>query len=248
MTSATTLPISAVVAWWGTAWLRGLIGPDEVADALPDEYVAHVVHRVSEPSDPVPLLPSLASVRSPGVALAAVLTAPGDPTGLGGPPELTAAAIDAGEAVLTVGAPDGGLGWVPQPVGRAVEWTAYPAHRRVPPDLGEADRGLRAALLTAVDALAELDVARWRPEVADALHDLRSGAPLDAPPGVPERCVDLARRALHLDRVVDLALEDDGAAVSAGEITARRDAVLPLGRAARHALAAACGPDGWPPT
>jgi hypothetical protein len=28
---------------------------------------------------------------------------------------------------------------------------------------------------------------------------------------------------------------------------ARRDALEPLERAARHALTAACSPDGWPP-
>jgi hypothetical protein len=66
------------------------------------------------------------------------------------------------------------------------------------------------------------------------------------PPGVPARAADLARRALHLQDVVDLALDSEGAAVSAGEIAARRAVLLPLGTAARHALTAACSPDGWP--
>ena len=38
----------------------------------------------------------------------------------------------------------GGLGLVPRRVGAAVEWTAYAARARQLPDVGEADRGLRA--------------------------------------------------------------------------------------------------------
>ena len=112
---------------------------------------------------------------------------------------------------------------------------------------GEADRGLRSALLQSADALAALDVARWRPEVADRLTDLRHRDPLAAPPGVPARCVSLAARALHALEVVDLALEDDGGALSLHEITRREQAILPLGSAARRALVAACSPEVWPP-
>ena len=99
----------------------------------------------------------------------------------------------------------------------------------------------------AANQLAELDVARWRPEVADRLIDLREGDPLSAPPGVPARCVALAAQALRAREVVDLALEDDGAAVSAAEARRRRDALDPLARAARRALVAACSPEVWPP-
>ncbi|HWJ11474.1 MAG TPA: hypothetical protein VNS46_18995, partial [Nocardioides sp.] len=176
--------------------------------------------------------------------VAAVFPAPGDPAGLRGPRELNAAAIEAGEAVLLL---DAGRALVPAQVGRAVEWTLHPAERRPPLDLGEADRTLRSTLLAAANTLAELDVASWQPEVADELHDLRTAVPLAAPEGVPPRCVALAGRALHLLDVVQLALADDGGALSASEATARRVALEPLERAARHALGAACSPDGWPP-
>ena len=53
------------------------------------------------------------------------------------------------------------------------------------PDLGEADRGLRLALTTAATALADLDVARWRPEVADELMDLRTAGRSSRPAGGP---------------------------------------------------------------
>ncbi|GAA3657860.1 hypothetical protein GCM10022237_17380 [Nocardioides ginsengisoli] len=238
------LPAAARLAWWGTAWMQGRIGPDLFLDAMLGDDVAHVVTGTTEPA---PLLLELADARNRGAtAVGAAFPAPGDPAGLRGPRELNKAAIEAGEVALVLGG-DAGIGLVPRQVGRAVEWSLLPAERRPPPDLGEADRALRTALLAAANTLADLDVARWRPEVADELHDLRTGVPLVAPPGTPARCVDLAGRALHLEAVVALALEDDGGAVSAGEAMARRHALEPLERAARRALTAACSPDGWPP-
>ena len=239
------LPVSGRVAWWGTAFLRGLVSPDEYGDAVLAGDTAHVF---GSGTDSRSLLEATAAARHAGAtALGAAFPAPGDPSGLAGPTALSVAATEAGEAVLALGVrTEPGIGWVPERVGHAVEWTAYDARRRMPPDLGDADRTLRRTLLDAANDLARLDVARWRPEVADALHDLRAGDPVVAPPGVPSRAADLARRALHLQEVVDLALDSEGAAVSAGEIAARRAVLLPLGTAARHALTAACSPDGWP--
>jgi hypothetical protein len=114
------------------------------------------------------------------------------------------------------------------------------------PDVGEADRSLRSALLATANGLAALDVARWRPEVADELVDLRHPQPVAAPPGIPARCLDLAGRALQAITIVGLALEDDGAAVSASEMERRRAALQPLDTAGRRALVAACSPEAWP--
>lgn len=246
----TSLPAAARVAWWGTAWLRGLIGPDECLDGIlggpdPEDDDRDVAHVVVGEGEPAPLLLELATARNRGAReVAAAFPAPGDPVGLRGPGSFTTAAIEQAEAVLLLGTD---RGMVPHRVGRAVEWTLHVADRRPPPDLGEADRALRTTLLTAAGALADLDVARWRPEVADELHDLRTAVPLVAPIGTPARAVDLAGRALHLGAVVELALEDDGGAVSAGEAAVRRAALDPLDRVVRRALTAACSPDGWPP-
>lgn len=236
------LPLSARLAWWGTAWLQGRVDPDAFLDAMLDEDVAHVV---GGPTGPSPLLLELADARRRGATVvAAAFPAPGDPAGLRGPRELNLAAIELGEVALLVGA---GTALLPQRVGRAVEWEAQPAERRPPPDLGDADRLLRASVLRAANALADLDVAHWRPELADDLHDLRAAVPLHAPPGTPARSIDLAGRALHLEAIASLALADDGGAVTVAEATARRAVLEPLEQAARHALTAACSPDGWPP-
>lgn len=239
------MPVAGRVAWWGTAFLRGFVSPDDYGDAVLGDDATHVF---DGPTDSRSLLEATAAMRLAGAnALGAAFPAPGDPSGLAGPPAFSVAATEAGEALIALGVrTEPGIGWVPLRVGRAVEWTSYDARRRMPPDLGEADRTLRRTLLDAADQLARLEVAHWRPEVADALHDLRDGSPVAAPDGVPARAADLARRALHLQEVVHLALDTDEGAVSASEIAARRAVLVPLGTAARHALTAACSPDGWP--
>ena len=47
-------------------------------------------------------------------------------------------------------------------------------------------------------------------------------------------------RAMLCREVVGLAVQHEGGAVTAAEIEARRQALVPLERAARHALVAAC--------
>jgi hypothetical protein len=239
------MPVSARVAWWGTAFLRGLVTPDEYVDAVLAGDATHVFEGTGGPRS---LLEVTAAARQAGAtALGAAFPAPGDPFGLSGPAAFSMAATESGEAVVALGVrTEPGIGWVPVRVGQAVGWTSYDAHRRPPPDLGDADRMLRSTVLDAANELARLDVAHWRPEVADELHDLRAGHLVAAPPGVPARAWDLARRALHLQVVIDLALNSEGGAVSVSELAARRASLVPLGAAARRALTAACSPDGWP--
>lgn len=238
------LPVSVVLAWWGTAWLRGDAVPDLVLDAVIGEDATHAVAGLPGEDGTVTLLGALTALRRAGAtAFGCALPAPGDPVGLGGPPTFNAAALDVGEAVVVAGCD---LGLVPTRVGAAVVWEASPAARRPLPDVGEADRELRRALLESADALAALDVARWRPDVADELIDLRRPRPVAAAPGVPARCLDLAGRGLQALTIVDLALADDGGAVTAAEAEQRRTALQPLDRAGRRALVAAGSPEVWP--
>ena len=231
------LPVSARLAWWGTSWLRGAVSPDDLLDAVLGGDVSHQVDGQS-------LLTSLVAMRSAGATgFGAAFPREGMPAGLGGPSDFNAAAIEAGEAVVAPGAE---TGLVPRRVGPTVEWTTYPAARRQVQDIGEADRELRVTLLTSAAALADLDVARWRPEVADELLNLRRLSVPKVPVGVPARCAELAARALQAVGIADLALADEGGALSASAAEQRRAAIMPLDLAGRRALVAACSPEAWP--
>lgn len=230
------LPLSARFCWWGTAWIRGEVSPDELID---------------EVAGVGPLLPTLATWRSRGCrGLSLALPVEGDLLGLAGPSEFNVGALDAGEAVLTSGSdssPDVRLEWGLLPEGDPVRWQIQPAGRGVVPDLSEADKALRSELLAAGGRLAELDVARWRPDVADALMNLRHRPACPHPASTPAACVNLAARSMQALGIVEIALADDGGAVSSSEIDARRCALHGLEHTARRGLVAACSPEGWPP-
>ena len=231
------LPLSARLALWFTAWARGATSLDDARDAVVGGDAAHDV--VGLEDEPVPLIVALGLLRAERATAAGLaLPEPGDPLGLAGPPAFNTEALEAGEAVVLTGAERGLL---PVRAGAGVVWRCLPAVSRRPvPDLPEADTGLRAALPAAADALAALDVARWRPEVADELMALRSPQPLVVPDGMTPRAQRMTALALRCRRIVEIALADDGGAVTAGETERRRAALLPLDRAARQALVAAC--------
>jgi hypothetical protein len=108
------------------------------------------------------------------------------------------------------------------------------------PDPSEADTSLRQEILRASQTLADLDVARWRPEVADELMALRRVTDLAVPRGMAPQALRLASLASRCRTIVDLALEDDGGSVTATEADQRRAALTPLDHAARRGLVAAC--------
>ena len=228
------LPHSATLAWWLTAWLRGHEQTDHVLDVLAED--AHLLEGGSA-------LDLLVRTRASGATYAGLaLPVDGDPLGLGGPRAFNVAALEAGQAVVA-----GSLGLVPVEQGETVQWQVFEAGPRQVPDVGEADRGLRETLVSTAGDLADLEVAKWRPEAADALMNLHHRPALEAPLGTPPRCADLAARGLQAWAIVDLALDDDGGALSSYEVERRRGLLQPLGRAARRAVVAACSPEVWPP-
>ncbi len=230
---------SVRLALWFSAWCEGRASLDEARDEVVGHDAAHDVVGLPGLDDPVPMILALGMLRAEratGAGLA--LPEPGDPVGLGGPPEFNAEALEAGEAVVLRGVD---LGLVPVRAGAGVVWRCLPANeRRQVPDLAEADTGLRASLPRVADELAALDVARWRPDVADELMALRRPQTLAVPDGMDARAQRMVALATRCRTIVELALADDGASVTAAEADRRRAALLPLERAARRALVAAC--------
>lgn len=233
------LPDSARMALWFSAWCDGRVSLDAARDSIVGSDAAHDVVGLPGHRDSVPLILALGLLRAEradGAGLA--LPEPGDPLGLGGPPAFNAEALEAGEAVVLRGVD---LGLVPVRAGAGVVWRCLEANaRRQVPDLAEADTELRAALPRAADELAALDVARWRPAVADELMALRRPQELPVPEGTDPRAQRMLALAVRCRAIVDLALVDDGGAVTAAEADRRRQALVPLDRAARRTLVAAC--------
>jgi hypothetical protein len=238
-TTGDALPDSARLALWFSAWCAGTASLDEARDAVVSGDAAHDVVGLPGADDSVPLILALGALRAErAVAAGLALPEPGDPLGLAGPPGFNAEALDVGEAVVLDGVD---LGLVPVRAGAGVVWRCLPASsRRQVPDLGEADTALRSALPQVADELAALDVARWRPEVADELMALRRPQPLAVPDAMSARAQRMVALASRCRVIVALALEDDGGSVTAAESDRRRSALLPLDRAARRALVAAC--------
>ena len=259
--------LAARLVAWGNAVVGGAASPDEAAERVAGRD--GLVHRVigldralaldavaggsgaldgrsgdarGAPGDLATLPVTLARLTGLGVrGLRLVLHVPGDVYGLPGPATFNTDAVDAGEAVVAVGAP---VGVVPHPVGGAVEWRVHRVERdgeALPwPSLGEADRSLREELLRVTELLTDLDVARSGPAALEALERLRrpSGGPLLAP-GYPARAVEVAVRAERLAAIVALAAADDGAAVSATQADRRARALRDLGNVCRTAVVAA---------
>lgn len=229
---------SVRLALWFAAWARGAVSLDDARDAVVGDDAAHDVLGLPGAVEVTPLILAMGALRGLGAATAGVaLPVAGDPLGLGGPAAFNAEALEVGEAVVLAGS---GMGLVPVRAGAGVVWRCLPAEgSRQVPDPSEADTALRALLPTTADALADLDVGRWRPEVADELMALRRHVDLDLPAGVDARTTRMLALGLRCRRIVDLALADDGGAVTALEADSRRAALDPLDRAARRAVVAA---------
>lgn len=240
---------------WVRAWRAGVTPFDDAAD----EIEAAEEHSLADAADPAgerPLrdgLAALSSLHPDEIRL--VLPVPGDPRGLPGPgTPFTGAALVAGEAVVA-----GAVGLIPEVRAHVsgsgdsfstVVWRRYALPPRPPlappeppgPTLAEAEAELTAALAEATTRLTRLDVARWRPELATALADLRRHDDAAAlPPVFPARARRLYARASLLDRMLALAdAAAPGGAVTSYETQRRDEALRLLAAACRQALVVAC--------
>lgn len=254
MSSARTLTAgtrrSTRFAVWARAWRAGTVSYDDVTDET-EAGEEHLVADAPGTWTDIPLREAVSTLsKLPPDQIRLVLPVPGDPRGLPGPGPFTAAALDAGEAVIA-----GDLGLVPQvrvhtsgsgDQFTTVVWQVHPLPAPPgpagDPDPAEAEADLSVALADTTAALTRLDVAAWRPELAGALADLRR--PDNAtvlPPGFSPRARRLFARASVLDRVLALAAEvAPGGAVNGFEAQQREEALRPLTTACRRALVAAC--------
>ena len=234
------LPAGRLAAW-GSAALTGAASPDEAADAVSGPLdPGHRVAGLPGEEMPVTLPYALARLRALGATgLRLVLPRPGDVSGLPGPAGLNAAALAAGAAVVTTG----GCHLALVPTARAT-WSAHSASPdvRSRPTVREAERALGAAVRDAAAELARLDVARWDPAAARVVSDTAPSGRTPLPPSTDGPAHALLAQGLRIGRLVEVALASDGAAVTGGEATARRQVLRDLGDAARHAVEAACSP------
>jgi hypothetical protein len=226
---------------WTRAWQAGLASYDEVLDSTRGGDRSH---RVTGAAGDLTLGGFLLEVRRvvPGL----VLPVPGDPRGLPGPGPFTDHALSVGEAVLA-----GTWGLVPEirQVGGAagpvttVDWHSYPVPVSVPEQVpvADAEHDLSDAIRETATALTRLDVARYRPELAAALADLRRPATdVALPPGYPARAHRLLALADRITTILRLAAIDaPGAAVTANAAVLRDDLLRPVATAARRARLAA---------
>ena len=243
-TTSTTgsAPALAAVSFalWANAVLDGRTSLDEAAAEIGGGRM-HRITRLPGESDPVPLTVALGRLRASGAgAYCIALPVPGDPLGLIGPRAYTEAAVAAGQAVVV---PHLRLGLVPTSpggeLGSTVHWETWAGLSEWPPveTVPAAARALREAVLGAADALAELDA----PTTPGAEPSPRRRH-VSTPPGLDPRTHDLLARAERLLAAIQAALGDPSVSTSATLDARRRSALLPVERAARRALVAACQP------
>jgi hypothetical protein len=234
------LPAAARLVLWGNACLAGAVSPDEAAEAITGPTdVTHRVFGLPGEESGASMTYTLARLRALGVtSMRLVLPRAGDVSGLPGPPSFNQRALACGAAALALGTSS--LGLLDESRGA---WTVHEVQHdpRPPLPLREAERELLRVMRTQTARLVQLDVARWQPAVAEVLahqaaQSARSTLPLTAAPSVAQ----ILDTALRLLAVVDVARTDEGAAVSASEMAARREALREVETAARRAVEAAC--------
>lgn len=253
---------SALLACWATGVLSGDWPVQRAVTAISRDDEPHHVTVETSAADTLGhngagvggaglagLLQALRERRCGGLRL--VQPVPGDILGLPGPAEVNQVALEAGECVLTR-PPGPALALVPEVTafgsvyepGAWVTWRVHAvADRQVadPGDLAEAERLLREALREATDELDTLDVARWRPDAAGRIAQVRAGGIPSGvvPPGAPPRALRVLELAARVQAIVELATQDDGAAVSGWETQRRSQALRGLEQVSRRAVVAA---------
>lgn len=255
---------SALLACWGAGVLSGHLSAERAVRAICRDDEPHRVAVEASAAEILGaglngadlvgagldgLLQALRGWSTGGLRL--VQPVPGDVLGLPGPAEVNQAALEAGECVLTR-PPGPALALVPEVTafgsvyepGAWVTWRVHAVADRPigdPGDLAEAELLLREALRKATDELDTLDVARWRPDAAGRISQVRAGGIPGGvvPPGAPPRALRVLELAARVQAIVALATQDDGAAVTGWETQQRTQALRGLDHVSRRAVVAA---------
>ncbi len=241
------LPRSVVAALW-LPHVRDLGTADRAGRAVTGDDEPHVAVMGRAQLN----WPALAARLVPVRTVVAALPVPGDPAGV--PAVAAVGAIEARECLLVAGE-RGAWAVVPEirsfgsalEPGATVSWSVVPLPETGPglgaglPTLAEARVDLVDALASATATLTRLDLAHDRPDAVARLAALASDVDPGwlLPPELAPARLDLLVRATRLMAVVSLAREDDGAAVTGHQATARRTALAQVERAARRATSAA---------
>ena len=233
----------ARLAAWGSAWLAGSAGFDQVLDAVTGKG-RHVGGASFDLAGLNPVGVALTDWKRAGTpALRLVLPVPGDVRGLTGAPAFRARVLDAGQAVY---GNDFGVTVLagretPSSAGREFVW-----HRgdytELPPDplsLQDAEHDLTEAIRETASDLARRGATSWLADLAPALSDARrAGERLHLPASHPPRAVRLIAQAERLTAVFAVVDRDDTGALTAGERADKLQALAPLRLAVRRALIA----------
>lgn len=241
------LPRSVLLA----LWLQGIGDTSDAVKSVVGDDEPHTVEGLPGFADGTNLDTLFTAWTTGPREVCALLPAPGDPAGV--PAVANLEATEARECVV-VTTPDGSWAAVPKvqafgshiEPGHMVTWQVL----EVPPwttlvlgavgSVADAERELRTSLMTATDALDQLDVARWRDDAADAIERIRSAStsswPVPHLDGRRARVLDLASR---LRAIVALGTVDDGGAVNVFQVDQRSTALREVDRTARHAMSAA---------
>jgi hypothetical protein len=235
--SCSVLPLTAVLAAWGNAWLAGRCGVEDAALAAGRGALVETPHG--------DLRSLLLRMRADGASeLRVVLPAPGDVRGLPTGGDFAGHAVDAGNGLVVVGARCGLVARVEQR-GNALEGTTavdiLDAHECGEPmawamDVAEAGQLLRDTAREVTAQLRELELIAPGGAGPIALRGVRRA---ELPPGTPSSAVALADQTDRFAAALERITAAGSGARTVWEDQQRVEALRRLTAAVRQARAAA---------
>ncbi len=252
------VPRSVLLALWGTAVLRGRVAVDEAVAAVTGDDEPHRLIGDDLPFSADPAGPGLADwleqLDGRAVGVRAVLPVPGDVLGVPGGPLVTGAALEAGEAVVTVPSGFGQPCTVLVPTveqfgshldhATSTTWQSRRAAKGATAgavDLPEAERALRVAVVQAAASIDDSDRHGWRFAMAGLARPGPrpiSRSPAHVPAGLSVRALRVVESAVRIRAMVAEA----GGCTQAWDDPATSATLRSLDTLARQALVAAATP------